>query len=89
MVDEVKFEELNENERLLLLRAFDYDMDKEGYILSPGGNKIRSCENPEEYIKAKDAFLVAGSLKVLDGTPTTISQFLREKLENEHANAKR
>ena len=35
MGKEVIFEKLKEEESILLLRAFDYDVDNEGYIISP------------------------------------------------------
>ena len=73
------FEELGEKERVILLRAFDYDVDKEGYVLDSSGSKVRSEEKPSDFLLAKDAMLVNGSLKVLDSTPTAISKFIREE----------
>ena len=37
MPKDIVFEELGEKERILLLRAFDYDVDSEGFIALPGG----------------------------------------------------
>lgn len=87
MSKEIMFEELGENERILLLRAFDYDVDKEGNVLSPSGEKIRSKENPNKFIKAKFAALMPGSLEVIDGTPTAISEYLRKKENKEGGNS--
>lgn len=83
MPHEIIFEELGEMERILLLRAFDYDVDEEGYVLSPSGNKIHSKENPSEFLLAKNAMLIPGSLEVVDGTPTSISKFIREKVASD------
>ena len=88
MKKEIIFEELGESERVLLLRAFNYDVDEEGYVLTQNGKKIQSKENPNRFIKAKFAALVPGSLEVIDGTPTILSEYLRaiDKKENESAN---
>lgn len=81
------FEELGENERILLLRAFDYDVDGEGYIINPNGKKIPSMENPKKFIMAKFASLVPGSLEIIDGTPTALARYLREKVESDGCKA--
>lgn len=88
MAREITFEELGEMERILLLRAFDYDVDKNGYVLSPNGQKISSSDNPKKFIKIQEASLMPGSLKVIDGTPTAISKYLRE-MKKDNANRAR
>jgi len=89
----VQFEELGIPERTLLLKAFDYDVDEEGFILDPQGSKIRSDEDPKKYLTVKEAMIVSytgidivdarRTLEVLDGTPTSISKFLRRVEEAE------
>lgn len=79
MQPELIFEELGEKERVLLLRAFDYEVDNEGYVLTLSGKRIPSKENPNKFIKAKFAALMPGSLEVIDGTPTAISEYLRSR----------
>jgi len=83
MKKELIFEELGKNERTLLLRAFDYDVDSEGNVLDKNGKKITSKENPNKLIKAEFATLVPGSLEVIDGTPTALVKYLREKVESD------
>ena len=76
-----QLEELGIRERVLLLRAFDYDIDSEGFVLDPQGTKMRSDEDPKKYLKIGDVMIVSGagkSLEVLDGTPTSISKLLRK-----------
>ncbi len=82
MQREIIFEELGKEERTLLLRAFDYDVDDKGNVLNSSGAKIPSQENPEEFLHVETAALTPGSLEVRDGTPSSISKFLRE-LEQE------
>ena len=72
--------ELNKDEKILLLKAFDYDIDKDEHVLDQSGNKIKSIEIPNQFIKIDDAFLRPGSLDVIDGTPTSISAFIRSKI---------
>ncbi len=89
----VQFEELGIPERALLLRAFDYDIDEEGFILDPKGSKIRSDEDPKKYLTVEEAMIVSytgidivdarRTLEVLDGTPTSVSKFLRRVEEAE------
>ena len=82
MSREIRFEELGLSERILLLRAFDYDVDEEGYVIDPSGFRIRSREIPYKFLRAKDAMLAPGSLEILDGTPTSISKYIRERVES-------
>lgn len=84
MEKEIIFEELGEKERILLLRAFDYDVDEDGYVLTQSGKRIQSKENPKKFIQAKFAALIPGSLEVIDGTPTAISEYLRTMGEKEN-----
>lgn len=81
MPKEIIFEELGKKERISLLRAFDYDVDKEGYIKSPSGIRIQSEETPCNFIHVEDSALVPGTLKVIEGAPTAISKFIREMVE--------
>lgn len=78
--NEIIFETLGKQEKVLLLKAFDYGVDNEGFILDNSGNKIASQENPSEFLNIENAMLIPGSLKVVDGTPTNISKFIRERI---------
>ncbi len=79
------FEELGKAERTLLLRAFGYDVDSEGYILNSNGAKIPSKEIPTSYLRVEDTVLAPGSLEILDGTPTALSKFIHERVEKDAA----
>jgi hypothetical protein len=79
---DIVFEELNKKEMKLLLSAYDYDIDSEGYILSPSGHRVPSEEQPAEFLHYKRVAIVpGGSLKPIDGSPTSISKFIREEFE--------
>ena len=86
MSREIIFEELGKLERILLLKAFDYDVDDKGYILTPTKMKIPSKEFPDNFIHINQVALIPGSLEVIDGTPISISRFIREKVEVNDSN---
>lgn len=80
MASKIQFEELSKEERVLLLKACEYDVDSEGYVLTSNGDRIPSEEIPSTFLRVEDSTLIPGSLKVIDGTPTAISKFIREKV---------
>jgi hypothetical protein len=82
---DVVFEELTKEETSLLLRTYGYDVDSEGFILAQSGNRIPSEELPSEFLKADTAALISGSLRPIDGSPTSISKFIREEVEGADA----
>ena len=81
MLKDIIFEELSEKEKSLLLRAFDYDVDDEKYVIDNDGGRIPSNECPGEFISIENAALTPGSLEVIDSSPTSISKFIRENIE--------
>jgi hypothetical protein len=82
MAKDIVFEQLNDDEMKLVLRAYDYDVDCEGFILSPSGCRIPSEEVPSEFLRATNVALIPGSLRPIDGSPTSISKFIREEVED-------
>jgi len=81
MSKNIIFEELTKEERLLLLRAFDYDIDKKGNILTPSKMLIKSKESLDTFLNIDNIALTPGSLEIIEGTPISISKYLREKVE--------
>lgn len=79
MEDKFIFESLEEEKLKVLLNAHGYSVDEDGFILDENETKIKSDEIPSEFLKLEDAALVSGSLKVEDGSPTSISKLIREK----------
>ena len=74
-------EELPRESREVLLNAFDYGVDGEGFIINQNGKRIPSQENLTRGIHIDEVLLVPGSLDVLDGTPTAVAKYLREQVE--------
>ena len=78
-MQELIFEDLPLDGKKLLLSAFDYSVDDDGYIIDNLlGEKVSSLGKP---IKVEEATFTNGSLKIMDSDPVTISRFLREKIE--------
>lgn len=78
MPGEIIFESLNDEEEKILLQAFGYDVDSQGYIIDENGEKMTSEEVPSKKLKTDNSALVPGSLKVIDASPTSLSKFLRQ-----------
>ncbi len=78
---QIIFDKLGEKETALLLRAFDYDVDSEDFVLDTSGKRIASEEIPSKYLKLNEVALTPGSLKVIEGSSEALSRFIREKLE--------
>ncbi|MCK5476862.1 MAG: hypothetical protein KAI55_02995 [Candidatus Aenigmarchaeota archaeon] len=82
MSKEIIFEEISKDEKILLLRAFDYNIDEKGYIINSADMKIPSNEIPNQFMHINNIAMVPGSMDIIDGTPVSISKFIREKVEN-------
>jgi len=76
---EVRFAKLSKKETVLLLSAFDYKVDSEGFVLTPSGAKILSEEIPNEFLTLDTMAITPGSLNIIDGTPASISKFICER----------
>jgi len=83
MPKDIVFEELTEGEMKLILKAYDCDVDGEGFITGPSGNRIPSEELPSEFLSVRSAALVPGRLRPIDGSPTSISKFIREDRDHQ------
>ncbi|MBS3106996.1 hypothetical protein J4419_05030 [Candidatus Woesearchaeota archaeon] len=86
MSPQIVFEELGDAEKTLLLQAYDYNVDPQGFILNKAGNRIKSDEIPDEYLSLKNVALVSGSLTLIQATPSSISRLIRKQGEN-HVNS--
>ena len=84
MKKKILFDSLGKEESKLLLKAFDYDVDKKGYILKSNGQKIPSEERPNCFLNIKNAALIPGSLEVIDASPTSLAKYIRESENNAH-----
>ena len=56
---------------------FDYEIPVLKSLVKLGG----SAKTGDVYPVVEEVMLVQGSLQILDGTPTAISRFIRERVE--------
>jgi len=80
MNQELKFETLSREEAQILLKAYDYDLDSEDYIIDTENNK-RITENGE-YVHISNAALLPGSLRINKSDPLSLSEYMRESEED-------
>ena len=81
MDEEFEFEELNDDEKKLLLSAFDYSVNEKQEIVDDLlKERVLSEGKP---LTLKNVALVNGSLKMFEATPLNISRFIRENIEHE------
>jgi hypothetical protein len=74
-------EELSRKEKEILLKAYAYEVDDDGYIINLDGTRVSSQEQPLHGIHIDNVLLVPGSLEVLDGTAPAVAKYLRETVE--------
>mgnify|MGYP001592701094 CR=1 FL=1 len=80
MPEKFEFEELSDEEKKVLLSAFNYRVNENGEIIDTLLNEpVRS--NINKPLTIKDAALLPGSLKIIDSDPLTLSKYLREEIE--------
>ena len=77
-----EFEELSDEEKVLLLSAFDYTINGKREIID--GLLKEPVRSDESVILTLDnAAFMNGSLKIINSDPLTISRFIREIINNE------
>lgn len=79
-MEDFQFDELNQDELELLLSAFGYSTDHEGYIVDRLLNERVRSKTTNNWLKATDAALMPGSLKIIDSDPVAVSKYLREQI---------
>ncbi len=77
----MEYEEIGVEEKKLLLRAYNFEVNEEGVIIDYLLNEPLISNETRRPIKLENASLIPGSLKIVDTTPLTISKLLREKEE--------
>lgn len=76
----MEFEELGNEEKKLLLSAYNYEVDDNGIIIDSLLKEPLMSPESQKPIKLENASLLPGSMKIIDTTLLTISKFLREKI---------
>lgn len=74
------FDELNDEEKILLLSAFDYKVE-ENIIIDKLMNEPVKSEITGKPISLQEATIVPGSMKIIDSSPLSVSKYLREVVD--------
>ncbi len=82
MKEDFEFEEITEQEKKLLLSAFDFEVDSDGNIIDSLLQEKVISHSTGKPFTLQNVTLVQGSLKLIDSDPLTISRFLREDLKD-------
>ena len=80
-----EFQELSDEEKKVLLSAFNYSVDKEGRIRDALLDEPIRSEIDNKPLTLSTAALVPGSLKIIDADPVSLSKYLRENVDSNDA----
>lgn len=83
MAEQFEFEEITNDEKKILLSAFGYSVDDEGYIIDSLLNQQVISPETKKPFTLENATFVQGSLKIIDSDPLTISRYLREEIDKD------
>ena len=84
MIKEFKeFVNLPENAKLVLLKALDYEVDRQGYVVDSKNKSRVICKYSKKPVLFKDASILPGSTIIINSDPLTISEYIGEYLEPE------
>jgi len=78
-----QFQELTDEEKKILLSAFNYNVDEDGNIIDSTLNEKVISKTSKNPINIKNVALLGGSLIVTDSDPLTLSRYLRERIEDD------
>ena len=77
-----KFISLGDEQKLVLLKSLDYDVDYNGYIVDKNNKKVM-CRYSNQPVLLKNASILPGSTILLNTSLITISDYISEFLESD------
>lgn len=77
-----EFLKLNDEQKLVLLRSLDYNLDSMSFIVDPNGDKV-ICPYSNRPVKFKDASILPGSTVIINTSLITLSEYITDYLEPE------
>ncbi len=75
-----RFISLNDEQKLVLLKSLDYDVDYNGYIVDKNNKKV-ICKYSNQPILFKNASILPGSTVIVNTSLITISEYISDYLE--------
>ena len=83
IMKEIEFQELTNDEKKVLLSAFNFVVDERGFIYDALLNeKVVSKANGKPFT-INNVAMITGSLHLINSDPVSLSRYIREELENE------
>lgn len=79
MANKLEYEELGKDEKEILLNAFGYELDEDGFILDAQLKEKLVSKSLGKEMHVDSVALTPGSLKIIDASPISMSRFLRER----------
>ena len=75
-----KFISLNDEQKLILLKSLDYDVDNHDYIVDKNNKKV-ICRYSNQHVLFKNASILPGSTVIVNTSLITISEYISDYLE--------
>lgn len=77
-----KFLKLTDEQKLVLLKSLDYDLDAESFIIDYKNNKV-ICPYSKRPVRFKDASILPGSTVIINTSLITLSEYISDYLESD------
>ena len=77
-----KFISLNDEQKLVLLKSLDYNVDDNDYIVDKNNKKV-ICRYSNQPVLFKNASILPGSTVIVNTSLITISEYISEYLESD------
>jgi len=77
-----QFLNLNAEQKLVLLKALDFDVDSRGFIVESANKKV-ICPYSKMPVKLENASILPGSTIIINTSLITLSEYISEYLESE------
>jgi len=74
------FISLSDEQKLVLLKSLDYDVDHNGYIVDKNNKKVM-CKYSNQPVLFKNASILPGSTVIVNTSLITISEYISDYLE--------
>lgn len=77
-----KFLKLDDNQKLILLKALDYDVDEEGFVIDSNKKNV-ICKYTNQPVHFNTASILPGSTIIINTSLLTLSEYVTEYLESD------
>lgn len=79
-MEDISFDSLNDNQKRVLLKALDYNIDENEVILDKTG-KPHLCPYTKRKVLLKNASIMPGSVIVMNTSSLTISEYITDYVD--------